>query len=264
MLYKREGWLDKVVRMRGLSILVTAPLVIAALYILLFPRFVVFTLLVRYCGNVRACFFGARCINVLAVHRDTLTNLSGTATREYAGEETYAVVFDAGSTGSRVHVLKFEKSASGLLLLEDTFDAIKPGLGDSGWKDDPERAAASLQPLLDEAIAAVPEGQQGRTPVELRATAGLRLLGPDKSDRILEASTKLLENSPFMLVPDGVSVMDGIDEGAYAWLTLNYLLGKTGKPAKDLVGAIDLGGGSVQQAFAVDDATAKGAPEGVH
>lgn len=40
MLYKREGWLDKLVKLRGLSILVTAPLVIAALYILLFPRFV--------------------------------------------------------------------------------------------------------------------------------------------------------------------------------------------------------------------------------
>lgn len=40
MLYKRESWMDKVLRMRGLSILVTAPLVIAALYILLFPRLV--------------------------------------------------------------------------------------------------------------------------------------------------------------------------------------------------------------------------------
>lgn len=180
----------------------------------------------------------------------------------YAGEEVYAVVFDAGSTGSRVHVLKFEKTSSGLKLLKDTFQSLKPGLGDSGWKDEPERAAASLQPLLEEAIQAVPEEQQARTPVELRATAGLRLLGETQSKRILEAVTKVLENSPFMLVPNGVSVMDGIDEGAFAWLTLNYLLGKTGKPATELVGAIDLGGGSVQQAFAVNDATAKSAPEG--
>lgn len=202
---------------------------------------------------------------IAIVCRDALTSLESTSEHgEYAGQQVYAVVFDAGSTGSRVHVIKFMKTASGLQLLEDTFEALKPGLGDEGWKDDPERAAASLQPLIDKAIAAVPEGQQGRTPVELRATAGLRLIGKTKAKRILEAVTKLLESSPFMLVPDGVTVMEGIDEGAYAWLTLNYLLGKTGKPAKDLVGAIDLGGGSVQQAFAVDDETAKSAPEGVH
>lgn len=199
----------------------------------------------------------------LCLCRDSFPTNMGSTAPEYTGEEVYAVVFDAGSTGSRVHVLKFEKSASGLQLLEDTFDALKPGLGDSGWMDEPERAAASLQPLLEKAISAVPEEQQGRTPVELRATAGLRLLGEKKSKLILEAVTKLLENSPFMLVSEGVSVMDGIDEGAFAWLTLNYLLGKTGKPAKELVGAIDLGGGSVQQAFAVDDAIAKAAPEGV-
>lgn len=212
--------------------------------------------------NVYVCCFGA---SSRWLCRDALTSLGSTGENgEHAGDEVYAVVFDAGSTGSRVHVIKFMKTASGLQLLEDTFDHIKPGLGDEGWKDEPERAAASLQPLIDIAIAAVPEAQQGRTPVELRATAGLRLLGEAKSKRILEAVTKLLENSPFMLVPDGVTVMDGIDEGAYAWLTLNYLLGKTGKPANDLVGAIDLGGGSVQQAFAVDDATAKSAPTGVY
>ena len=42
MLFKREGWLDKLLKLRGLSILVTAPLVIAALYILLFPRCVAY------------------------------------------------------------------------------------------------------------------------------------------------------------------------------------------------------------------------------
>jgi apyrase len=244
-------------RMRGLSILVTAPLVIAALYILLFPRFVY--KLCCACVEASAHAISAPLRRWLC--RDALSSLN--TLPEYTGEEVYAVVFDAGSTGSRVHVLKFQKGRTGLQLLEDTFDSLKPGLGDSGWKDEPERAAASLQPLLEKAIAAVPEGQQGRTPVELRATAGLRLLGDTKAKLILEAVTKVLESSPFMLVPDGVSVMDGIDEGAYAWLTLNYLLGKTGKPAKDLVGAIDLGGGSVQQAFAVDDSTAVGAPEGM-
>ena len=54
----------------------------------------------------------------------------------------------------------------------------------------------------------------------------------------------------------------GSDEGAFAWLTLNYLLGKLGQPESDTVAAIDLGGGSVQQAFALTKEEAKAAPEG--
>lgn len=54
----------------------------------------------------------------------------------------------------------------------------------------------------------------------------------------------------------------GSDEGAFAWLTLNYLLGRLGKAEHETMAAIDLGGGSVQQAFAVTEAEAQDAPEG--
>ena len=54
----------------------------------------------------------------------------------------------------------------------------------------------------------------------------------------------------------------GADEGAFAWLTLNYLLGYLGKAEHETMAAIDLGGGSVQQAFALTEAEAKEAPEG--
>lgn len=179
-----------------------------------------------------------------------------------ANGEQYAVVFDAGSTGSRVHVFKFATSRSGLVLLSDTFEQLQPGLSDSGWSNEPERSAASLTPLLDKAVAAVPVSHQASTPIEVRATAGLRLLPGSAADQILEEVEKLLAASPFMAVPDGVSILDGVDEGAYSWLTLNYLLGNTGKPMEELVGAIDLGGGSVQQAFAVSDKVASSAPSG--
>ena len=54
----------------------------------------------------------------------------------------------------------------------------------------------------------------------------------------------------------------GSDEGAFAWVTVNYLLGNLGKPSKDTVGVIDLGGGSTQIMFAVPDEVAANAPKG--
>ena len=54
----------------------------------------------------------------------------------------------------------------------------------------------------------------------------------------------------------------GAHQGAYAWLTLNYLLGKLRGGHEGTVAAIDLGGGSVQEAFALPEADAKAAPEG--
>lgn len=87
----------------------------------------------------------------------------------------YAVVLDAGSTGSRVHTYRFRNGeGGGLELVDDDFHQLKPGL--SSFKDDPDKGAASLAPLLDAAKERVPASAHASTPIELRATAGLRLL----------------------------------------------------------------------------------------
>ncbi|GLC70971.1 hypothetical protein PLESTF_001056400 [Pleodorina starrii] len=171
----------------------------------------------------------------------------------------YAIVFDAGSTGSRIHVFKFEQLEGQLKLISDTFEQLKPGL--SSYADDPAKAAASLQPLIDTALKTVPAGLQASTPISLKATAGLRLLPGDKADRILQAVEALLKKQPFKLAPGGVSIMDGKDEGAFAWLTLNYLLGRLSGSVSNTVAAIDMGGGSIQEAFALEEADAKAAPK---
>ena len=185
-----------------------------------------------------------------------------TTSKAGASASTYAVVFDAGSTGSRVHIFEFTTEGTELVLAKDTFEHLQPGLGDAGWASDPQRAAESLQPLISKALATVPPAKHAETPIELRATAGLRLLEGSQAEDILTAVRKLLRAAPFRLAGDGVSIMDGADEGAFAWLTLNYLLGLTGAPPEELVGALDLGGVSVQAAFAVDAETAKRAPDG--
>jgi len=74
------------------------------------------------------------------------------------------------------------------------------------------------------------------------------------SGKILEAVRNRLETVyPFPVVSDekgGVQIMEGKDEGVYAWITTNYLLGKIGGPDKTPTAAVfDLGGGSTQIVF---------------
>jgi apyrase len=176
------------------------------------------------------------------------------------GNHRFAVVIDAGSTGSRVHVFKFLETNKGDLELKfDEFEQLKPGL--SAYADEPKEAALSLKPLLEKALKVVPKSVQSSTPIMVGATAGLRLLPDGKADIILDHVRKYMKEYPFKSTADDVTILSGQSEGAFAWLTLNYLLGNLGKPYDETVAAIDLGGGSVQQAFAMGPTEIKEAPK---
>lgn len=174
--------------------------------------------------------------------------------------QRFAIVVDAGSTGSRVHIFKFSVDSHPSLELKfDKFDQLKPGL--SAYADDPDQAAASLKPLLDLCLETIPRDLQSSTPLMIGATAGLRLLPDGKADKILDAVRQWVRNNyPFMFQDDDVKILSGVDEGAFAWLTLNYLLGNLGLHHSHTVAAIDLGGGSVQEAFAMSAKEAAAAP----
>lgn len=178
----------------------------------------------------------------------------------------YVLMIDAGSTGSRIHVYRFNNCGAAPELEKEYFKETEKREGGSGlsaYPDDPEAAAKSLDTLMDEALKRVPEKLRSCTPVAVKATAGLRLLGDEKSGKILDVVRRHLEDDyPFPVVADksGVSIMDGKDEAIYAWVTVNYLLGKIGGPDKSETAAVlDLGGGSTQIVF---EPTFKGAPHG--
>jgi len=184
----------------------------------------------------------------------------GTArcTKSYSKDKPlvqYVLMIDAGSTGSRIHVYKFNNCGPTPELEHEEFKMTEKGVGGlSAFKTDPIAAAKSLDPLMAVAMSTVPDALKSCSPVAVKATAGLRLIGPEASAKILDAvRTHLEKDYPFPVVSkeeNGVAIMDGSDEGVFAWITTNYLLGKIGGPDHSPTAAtFDLGGGSTQIVF---------------
>ncbi|KAJ3308688.1 Guanosine-diphosphatase [Boothiomyces sp. JEL0838] len=150
----------------------------------------------------------------------------------------YAIVIDAGSTGSRIHVYRFNYCNQAPELEDEVFVITKPGL--SSYVDNPKAAADSLDKLLKEAVKSVPVQLQKCTPITVKATAGLRMLENGMGEQILKEVEKKLKNEyPFPLIKErAVEIMGGDDEGNIG-----------GSDKKPTVGIMDLGGGSTQIVF---------------
>ncbi|KAM3861309.1 ectonucleoside triphosphate diphosphohydrolase 5-like [Diretmus argenteus] len=161
----------------------------------------------------------------------------------------YGVMFDAGSTGTRIHVYTFiQKDSAALPVLDnEMFHSIKPGL--SAYADSPQMGGDSVRMLLKVARKTVPRLEWKRTPVVLRATAGLRLLSPEKAQALLDQVQGVFDESPFLVPDNSVSIMNGTSEGVLAWVTVNFLTGHLHAQSKKSVGILDLGGGSTQITF---------------
>ncbi|XP_022449880.1 ectonucleoside triphosphate diphosphohydrolase 6 isoform X3 [Delphinapterus leucas] len=170
----------------------------------------------------------------------------GTAAR--GPEVFYGIMFDAGSTGTRVHVFQFSRQPGETpTLTHETFKALKPGL--SAYADDVDKSTPGIQELLDIAKQNIPFEFWKATPLVLKATAGLRLLPGEKAQKLLRKVKEVFEASPFLVGDDCVSIMNGTDEGVSAWITVNFLTGSLKTPGRSNVGMLDLGGGSTQITF---------------
>ncbi|XP_045384793.1 ectonucleoside triphosphate diphosphohydrolase 6 isoform X2 [Lemur catta] len=153
-------------------------------------------------------------------------------TAAHGHEIFYGIMFDAGSTGTRVHVFQFDRPPGETpTLTHETFKALKPGL--SAYADDVEKSAQGIQELLDVAKQDIPFDFWKTTPLVLKATAGLRLLPGEKAQKLLQKVKEVFKASPFLVGDDCVSIMNGTDEGVSAWITVNFLTGHpAGLPAR--------------------------------
>ncbi|XP_023422151.1 ectonucleoside triphosphate diphosphohydrolase 8 isoform X1 [Cavia porcellus] len=173
----------------------------------------------------------------------------------------FGIVFDAGSSHTSLFVYQWpadKEKDTGLVSQALACEVEGPGI--SSYTLDPSQAGESLRTCLEKALALVPRAQHRQTPVFLGATAGMRLLRQKNSSQaedILVAVSQVLSQSPLDFW--GAEVLAGQDEGAFGWITVNYLLGRLiqyssgqwTQPAEGmLVGALDMGGASTQICFA--------------
>lgn len=158
----------------------------------------------------------------------------------------YAVVVDAGSSGSRVQVFSWKDPAllrSKLIssgsanhtifnsVPEITQDPslnkkISPGI--SSYAGKPKLLWKShLKLLVKHAELGVPKSERPNTPFFVLATAGMRLLPEAQQLEILSETCRLLKENTSFYLPEcesHVSIIDGETEALYGWLSLNYLL----------------------------------------
>jgi len=180
-----------------------------------------------------------------------------------AETKKYGIVFDAGSSGTRIHTYTWKTGGGGpkdaFDLVSDDLLKIKPGL--SAFKDKPSEAGASLAPLIEFAKNKIPAEHIATTPMFLMATAGLRMVGEGPKDAILASVCSYLSTTGFVFKCEWAGVLDGRDEGLYGWVTVNYLLDALYPGGSEPSGIIDLGGGSVQIVYPA--AAAPSAPAGL-
>uniref|UniRef100_A0A8B9U013 Ectonucleoside triphosphate diphosphohydrolase 8 n=1 Tax=Anas zonorhyncha TaxID=75864 RepID=A0A8B9U013_9AVES len=173
---------------------------------------------------------------------------------EHSGR--YGMVFDAGSSHTSLYVYEWDsdkENDTGVVSQTLSCDVQGPGI--SSYANNPPKAGDSLKECLDKALKVVPTEKQRDVPVYLGATAGMRLLS-SAADQILAEITKTMQEYPVAF--RGARIITGEEEGAYGWITINYLLESFTKVGDrqnthsfdtNILGALDLGGASTQISF---------------
>uniref|UniRef100_A0AAV2LF73 Ectonucleoside triphosphate diphosphohydrolase 1 n=1 Tax=Knipowitschia caucasica TaxID=637954 RepID=A0AAV2LF73_KNICA len=165
----------------------------------------------------------------------------------------YGIVLDAGSSHTAMYIYEWPaEKDNNTGRVEQTHCCKVSGSGISDYASDPKLAGESLKACMRDAERFVPSERHEETPLYLGATAGMRLLNikdSAASDRVFQAVSESLQKSPFSF--QGARILSGQEEGAFGWVTVNYLDDRL-EQGLETTGALDLGGASTQISFISD------------
>ncbi|XP_059910836.1 ectonucleoside triphosphate diphosphohydrolase 4 isoform X3 [Gadus macrocephalus] len=148
----------------------------------------------------------------------------------------YGLVVDCGSSGSRVFVYCWPRHNGNpheLLDIRQMRDQhrkpvvmkIKPGISELATS--PEKSSDYIYPLLSFAAQHIPKNKHQETPLYILCTAGMRLLPESQQEAILEdLRTDIPVVFNFLFSDSHVEVISGKQEGVYAWIGINFVLGR--------------------------------------
>lgn len=165
----------------------------------------------------------------------------------------YTMVVDAGSTGSRLHIFKFNVENNKLTNINEIGSKkVKPGL--SSYASHPDDVYNSYIELFEFAKSTIPNSEQYGVSMYVYATAGMRLLPNETQNAIFDNiyNGYIKSSYPFVLLRQNLKTITGKDEAFYGWLAANFLGGSvTAKltRVKNTIGSLDLGGASTQILF---------------
>uniref|UniRef100_A0A1A8L3A0 Ectonucleoside triphosphate diphosphohydrolase 1 n=1 Tax=Nothobranchius pienaari TaxID=704102 RepID=A0A1A8L3A0_9TELE len=162
----------------------------------------------------------------------------------------YGIVLDAGSSHTALYIYKWPaEKDNNTGRVEQEYSCKVKGKGISSYAETPWQAGESLTECMEDAVKQVPTKRHFETPLYLGATAGMRLLHMENSvasDKVFQAVEKSLQKFPFSY--QGARMLSGQEEGAFGWVTVNYLDDRL-KQGLETTGALDLGGASTQISF---------------
>ncbi|XP_053222469.1 ectonucleoside triphosphate diphosphohydrolase 4 isoform X2 [Podarcis raffonei] len=148
----------------------------------------------------------------------------------------YGIMVDCGSSGSRIFVYWWPRhngNPHDLLDIKQMRDKnskpvvmkIKPGI--SEFATSPEKVSDYIFPLLSFAAAHVPRAKHKETPLYILCTAGMRILPESQQKAILEdLLTDIPVHFDFLFSDSHAEVISGKQEGVYAWIGINFVLGR--------------------------------------
>uniref|UniRef100_A0A8C1SYL3 nucleoside-triphosphate phosphatase n=1 Tax=Cyprinus carpio TaxID=7962 RepID=A0A8C1SYL3_CYPCA len=205
----------------------------------------------------------------------------------------YGLVVDCGSSGSRVFVYTWPRHNGNLHELLDIKQMrdkhrkpvvmkIKPGI--SEYASTPDKASDYISPLLSFAAQHIPKNKHQETPLYILCTAGMRVLPESQQEALLEdLRTDIPVNFNFLFSDSHVEVISGKQEGVYAWIGINFVLGRFNHvedeheavvevqvPGSDqqetlvrkrTAGVLDMGGVSTQIAYEVPKTVSFASPQ---